>query len=117
MTSRRDARRRPSATSPDSLPVALRSRRDPLWADADAVADLAASFRLHLRPGRWQSLEAAPWWARFDAFRDAWCRDNGLMSHDWPNTFVDWARMREAGIDDSSSSRYRLRSSAVGSAR
>lgn len=110
MSSRRQARAGVvrAAERRSGLPAALTDRHDPLWTDPKAVQALADTYRLHPHDRRYPSLAAAPWWARFDALRDAWCKDNGLMSDRWPNT-IDWRRAREAGIDLSSSSRYRLR--------
>lgn len=110
MSSRRQARAGTLVADArrEGLPPALASRHDPLWADPEAVVDLAAACRLDLRPDQWRTVAAAPWWARFDAFRDAWCRANGLVHPQWAPR-LDFTRAREAGIDMSSSSRYRLR--------
>lgn len=100
-------RRAPSIPSGD-VPAALRDRHDPLWTDPDAVGDLAAAYGLSLDLRRNGGLTRAPWWARFDAFRDAWCRANGLTHPTWTDA-LDYRRAREVGVDMTSSSRYRLR--------
>jgi len=103
--------RQAPAIVPGGVPVELTSRHHPVWADPAAVARLAAAHGLTLRIHHHGTVKAAPWWARFDAFRDSWCEANGYMSKDYPNTF-DWRRCREAGLDMSASSRYRLRREA-----
>lgn len=94
--------------TPGGVPVELASRHDPIWEDARAVEALARTHGLRLSPRFGKSLATIPWWARFDAFRDAWLEANGLMHPLYPHT-PDWRRAAEAGIDMSSSSRYRLR--------
>jgi len=90
------------------LPVELTSRHHECWEDSAAVAALADRYGLTLNLRYQRTLTTAPWWARFDAFRVAWCEANGLMSPLYAHT-LDWQRGRAAGIDMSSSSRYRLR--------
>jgi hypothetical protein len=109
MSRRRLARsgRPQAARERAGLPDALRDHRDPLWHDAEAVADLARAYRLTVTDPRYRSLAVTPWWARFDAFRRAWCEANGLMNPRYPQT-LDYRRAAEAGIDMSASSRYRL---------
>jgi len=93
--------------TPNGVPVELTSRHDPLWDDPAAVAALARLHGLPLSPRFGKSLDALPWWARFDAFRAAWLEANGLMHPLYPHT-PDWRRAEEAGVDMSASSRYRL---------
>ena len=71
------------------------------------MAALADRYGLTLSLRYQRTLTTAPSWARFDAFRDAWCRANGLMHPLYAHT-LDWRRAAAAGIDTSSSSRYRL---------
>lgn len=93
---------------PGSIPPALTSMHDPTWKDAAAVEHLVAACGIDLRLVNYGGrIPDAPWWARFDAFRHAWCTANGYMNPRWDNT-LDYARMREAGIDDEATSRYRL---------
>ncbi len=109
MSSRRLARAGVGRASGEGggIPTPLRSRHDPLWDDPTAVVALARSHGLRLSPRNGRSVEAAPWWARFDAFREAWCEANGLMHPQYPHT-LDYRRAAESGIDMSASSRYRL---------
>lgn len=91
------------------VPVPLLSMQDRFWSDADAVIDLASELGLELRLSQYRGgVREAPWWVRFTAFREAWCKANGFMSATHPNS-LDWHRMREAGVDGGSTSRYRLR--------
>jgi len=92
------------------MPAELGDRHDDLWRSAEAVAQLLKDCRLDLPPlaSERVSLVKTPWWARFDAVREAWCRATGLMHPRWADS-IDYRRAREAGIDMSSSSRYRLR--------
>jgi aminoglycoside phosphotransferase (APT) family kinase protein len=92
------------------MPVELGDRHHELWRDSGAVARLVYDCGLELsaQVSLRGSLERAPWWARFDAVREAWCRANGLMHPQWTQT-IDYHGARQAGIDMSSSSRYRLR--------
>ena len=100
--------RQAPVVTPGGLPVALASRHDPVWEDAAAVARLVAAHGLTLAMHHHGTITAAPSWARFDAFRVAWCEANGLMHPLYAHT-LDWRRAAAAGIDTSSSSRYRLR--------
>ena len=101
--------RQAPAVPPGGLPVELTSRHHECWEDPAAVARLAAAHGLTLTMRHQdRSLTTAPWWARFDAFRDAWCKANGLMNPQYPQT-LDWRRATAAGVDMSASSRYRLR--------
>lgn len=90
------------------VPEALGSRDHPAWEDAREVVALSAAFGLAVRCPRGESLQEAPAWARFEAFREAWCVANGFMHPRWAE-LIDYRRAREAGIDTSSSSRSRLR--------
>lgn len=99
--------RQAPVVTPGGLPVELTSRHHECWEDPAAVARLAAAHGLTLAMHHHGALTTAPWWARFDAFRDAWCKANGLMNPQWPET-LDWRRATAAGIDMSTSSRYRL---------
>lgn len=92
----------------DGLPIELTSRHHEAWKDADAVDALIELYNLEVVTRTRLSIAASTWWDRFDAVRDAWCRANGLMDPTW-HSGVDHRRAREAGIDMSSSSRYRLR--------
>lgn len=106
--------RRPERVAPGGVPMELTSRFHPLWEDPDAVEALAVEHGLMLDPGQfeWTSAPAA---VRFDAFRRSWCEAQGLMHPKWP-TSLDHSRVREAGVDTSGSSRYRLRSTGRSSA-
>lgn len=118
MSSRRLARAGKTTVAPErGTPAALSSRDDPLWQDAEAVRRLAeihgltldAGYaRRHARGRPEDPVHAAQPWERFDAFRVAWCRANGLMHPVWKDS-IDYQRAQDAGIDMSASSRYRLR--------
>ncbi len=110
MSSRRQARagQTPATARQGGVPVELTSRLHPCWENPAAVARLAAAHGLVLTVYNHGTLKDAPWWARFDAFRRAWIEAHGLMSNRYPGC-IDWRRADEAGLDMSSSSRYRLR--------
>lgn len=103
------ARRRPlEPIRTGDLPPELTSRHHETWTDARAVEALFEAFGLEAPPHARQGVAGMAWWARFDAFRVAWCQVNGLMDARWDGR-IDLGRCREAGVDTSSSSRYRLR--------
>ncbi|QAY62898.1 hypothetical protein ET495_06165 [Xylanimonas allomyrinae] len=113
--SRRDAkraRRAGSAADLSAVPLALSSRRDPLWSDAEAVERLATQLGLVVdvgRPRAWvlagreaPTLAEAHPWLRFDAFRSAWCLAAGLGLPERVG-YLDRRRCQAASIDTSSS--------------
>jgi len=107
MTARRAARAERQIGG-GTVPVELTSRHHPVWEDPAAVARLAAAHGLALTTHNHGTIATAPSWARFDAFRATWCEANGLMNPLYAQ-ILDWRRAEAAGIDMSSSSRYRLR--------
>lgn len=95
----------------DTMPVALSDRHHETWKDARAVDELIDVYRLEVTTRTRLSVAASTWWDRFDAVRRAWCQTNALMHPQWAES-IDHRRAREAGIDTSSSSRYRLQTQA-----
>lgn len=97
--------RRPERVDPGGVPAELTSRLHPVWSHPGAVEDLAAQLGVRCRVD--QGLDAGAAANRFDAFRRAWCENNQLMHPKWPAN-IDFARARDAGVDMSGSSRFRL---------
>lgn len=90
------------------IPDELRDRRHELWEDPAAVKALARACGIRLLSPRGHSFEAAPAWARFDQFRQDFCKANGLMNPQWPDR-VDQRAGRAAGIDMRGSALERAR--------
>ena len=99
------ARRRPPAPAKaGAVPRALTDHDNPLWTDQAAFLALCDTTGIQLNP----DLATGPWWARFDAFRTAWCRFNGITNPTWPN-LIDYQRAVSAGVDLRSLTRHRIK--------
>ena len=90
------------------VPAPLRDHLHPTWRDPVAFQALCVELRIRCRGSLYPDLDRAPWWARFAAFRDAWCVANSYQHPTWDG-LIDYQRARSAGIDMHSTSRYRLR--------
>jgi hypothetical protein len=79
------------------VPVELGDPDDPVWQDADAVADLASRYGVERYQEPEPSTMRSAQWRRFNAFRRAYAESHGLMSERWPWT-MDHHRRAAAGI-------------------
>lgn len=105
MSTRRQARAAALAgvVIASEVPAPLRSRNDPAWRDADAVADLARAHRVdYVEPP--EDFDSAP--LRFVVFRDAYLRARSV-----PAVAAD---LEALGIDATTPARARYAAGQAG---
>jgi hypothetical protein len=100
--------RTPAPVRAGTVPEALTDLHHPTWTNLDAYNQLCADTGIDPRTPGNSKPKRAPWWARFTAYRRAWCLANGYGHPVYLGT-IDYPRATAAGIDTSSTSRYRLR--------
>lgn len=99
-------RRAPDRAPAGAIPEPLTDHQHPTWRDPAAYAALCAKHAVRPNLSLYRGPAAAPWWARFAAFRHAWLLKNGFEST-WPG-LIDHERARTTGIDLVSLTRHRL---------